>query len=58
MRARVRNVYCTKQNRQFFLIMADNDSDLVACEEKITVELCVIKEILYKDRCLNICDTE
>jgi hypothetical protein len=38
--------------------MADNDSDLVACEEKITVELCVIKEILYKDRCLNICDTE
>jgi len=39
-------------------MMADNDSNLVACEEKFTGELYVIKDILYKDRNLNICKRE
>jgi len=39
-------------------MMAGNVSNLITCEEKFTGVLYVIKEILYKDRYLNISKSE
>ena len=39
-------------------MMADNDLNWVACEENFTGDLYVIKMIFYKDRYLNICNSE